>query len=183
MDFTSKFVRVSPSKLGYEKLRHLETQIKYTMALAFRSHGSGTSDTSTSIFKFHAARPAEEQPLIPPHSLFASLNNDKVEVDTGLPQTAECAIHLELLETFLILKQKVDTSNVLDRALGIRPDPKKKTFQARRDLKWTIYTWATAAPFLKWWSELGEILKNGQFEQDNTNQWDITDAVLPPLGE
>jgi len=167
------------------------------MALAFRSHGygsgpksqnwarAGLSDPSNS--RFHADNILKEQTIIPPNSLFASLNND--DVNTGLPRAAECAVHLELLEAFLILKQKVSTSNVLDRALGIRPDPrnlKKKTFQQRRDMKWPIYTQLAAARFLKWWTDLGEILKNGQsarLKQDATKQLAITDATLPPLGE
>jgi len=169
------------------------------MALAFRSHGYGSgpkiqnwararpSDPSCSTSSFISAKTPEEQPICPPNSLFASLNNN--DVNTRLPRTAECAVHLELLEAFLILKQKVSTSNALDRALGIRPDPrnvKKKTFQERRDNKWPIYTWLAAARFLKWWTNLGEILKNGRFawfEQEATQQLAITDATLPPLGE
>lgn len=127
---------------------------------------------------------AEEAPLIPSPSIFVSLHHRSqsgAEVETGaLPTIAECAVHLELLEAFVILRQKVLSSNALDRAFGIAPKDTlatvrgrrvrkpDNTFAERRKAKWPIYLRLAAARFLMWWL--------------SSDGGAVSEKSLPPLG-
>ena len=121
----------------------------------------------------------------------AALEGD-LEPSPPLPSVAECAVHLEMLEAFVILKQKILTSNGLDRAFGIIPthtamatirgrgvrwvrkdDPK---FAPHRLQKWSAYVRLAAARFLAWWDALDEILFSG----DRASV--MPETALPPLG-
>jgi len=75
---------------------------------------------------FPAAKTPEERPIIPAREIYEALDHPPKEPGV-LPTTAECAVHLELLEAFLVLKQKVLTSNALDRAFSISPKDKLVT--------------------------------------------------------
>lgn len=189
------------------------------MALAFYSsgHGAGKLPQSSSLIgTFKTAQTEDEQPIIPPNSLFDGLSPSPLEgthVDGNkMPVIAECAVHLELLEAFLVLKEKIYTSNALDRTFAIRPEDKfvtqyrsrrkvrqpDKTFQTRRAVKWPIYIRLAAVRFLQWWGKLDGILKSYQDARCGTSSNELssnmkssqglpnkvqkTDAILPPLG-
>jgi hypothetical protein len=97
-------------------------------------------------------------------------------------------VHLQLLEKFVALKQKVLTSNALDRAFAIVPKEKlvtrggkrqpqaDETFKARQAVKWPIFIRLAAARFVKWWFRYGPILQT----QDNGLR--MAENSLPPLG-
>ena len=163
---------------GYiECYRLLEvTHSLHFMALSFKSrhHHSPYGQLAArqdlekeSRTKFRPASKREEEPIIPPLALFSALET-RNENSTGFPNVAECAVHLELLEAFLILKQKILTSNSLDRTFNIVPKDtlhtvsgKKErkqdpTFKTRRAVKWPIYIRLAAARFLQWWTWLGK---------------------------
>ena len=160
------------------------------MALAFPSCAHGVPPNKQS---FQIARERNKEimelkavPLntrtsnIPSPEIFAALENPTSASDSP-PTTAECAVHLELLEVLLALKQKVITSNALDRAFSIVPKDKlvtvgrkrtrvaDATFQTRRAVKWPVYVRLAAARFLSWWNRLDVIMSDGK--------------SLPPLGK
>jgi hypothetical protein len=179
------------------------------MALAFRScahnvPGRKKIDSAISVEKkkeiaelrtaFPAAKTLEEQPFIPALEIFEALNNPTTEHD-ALLTTAECTVHLELLEAFMVLKQKLLTSNALDRAFSILPNDKlvtkgrtrtrevDATFKTRRAVKWPIYIRLAATRFLRWWDLLDMIMSaGGNPFWDISRRIEITERSLPPLG-
>ena len=83
---------------------------------------------------FSPAATEAEQPIKPLSNIFCSLSES--QSDGVVPTTrktndvttvGECAVHLELLEAFLVLKIKVLQSNAIDRAFGIAASVGKKT--------------------------------------------------------
>jgi hypothetical protein len=168
------------------------------MALAFRSSHNSSSQSalaqrreieSISKTKFRFPLTPEEQPIIPPVALFSALKTGCAD-PMGFPGVAECAVHLELLEAFLILKQKVVTSNVLDRALSIVPKDVLQTvgrkrerkrdplFKTRQAVKWPVYVRLAASRFLQWWTSLSKILP----ESPGTGYFQLSIDTLPPIG-
>ena len=133
------------------------------------------------------AKTPGEQPVIPKPEIFDALHLPTADL-AALPTTAECAVHLQLLEKFVALKQKVLTSNDLDRALGIIPKDKlvvqggkrqrraDETFKAQQAVKWPIFVRIAAARFWKWWGSCSPMLH----AQDNKLR--VTETSLPPLG-
>jgi hypothetical protein len=191
------------------------TTTNLTMALAFRSglHTEAQSDLqypstreeeTKAIKELFPSPPKSESDAavssltrtleIPDPAIFAALENKTTNTDSHdplLPSPAECAVHLELLEAFQILQQKVLTSNALDRVLGIvpkdtivtvkgkrtrRPDLK---FAQKRKVKWEIYLRFASARFLEWWTRLDEMLLATAREKGESG---IIEESLPPLG-
>jgi hypothetical protein len=165
----------------------------FRMALSSRSssHHSGSTTGSLqaqSEQKLVKDLSKEVQPhekdFIPNPTIFDKLG--QVKDIAALPSVAECAAHLQLLEAFLILKQKILTSNALDRAFSIIPQNKitvtyrrKKlekdaTFGDRQLVKWPVFVQLAATRFLAWWENLAQ-------PDEKTGQ--IMDRNLPPLGK
>lgn len=130
----------------------------------------------------HSTQP-EDQPLIPDPNIFDSGESQIDKTSAVLPRISECAVHLELLETFFVLRQNVFISKSIDKAMDIKPNRETKTgFQGdtktfkdetlwhRRQKKWTKYVECATIRFLAWRADFN---KSG-----NTV---ITDATLPPL--
>ncbi|KAG7285971.1 hypothetical protein NEMBOFW57_008267 [Staphylotrichum longicolle] len=129
---------------------------------------------------------------IPDPAIFASLDHG-----ADIPSVGECATHLELLEAFLMLQQKVLTSNALDRAFGIAPKPKvqmegwgrskkatikpDETFQNRRAVKWDTFVRLAAARFQRWWHCVGEMLATAA-RGSPSEDMQIDARTMPPLG-
>ncbi len=127
--------------------------------------------------------------LIPDPAIFVTLGRG-----TNLPSIGECGTHLELLEAFFILQQRVLTSNSLDRAFGIVPKAAVETtrlgrrtratvkhdgtFQDRRAIKWAIFILLAAARFQRWWYSVPEILEANQC----AGNMQLDEQTLPPLG-
>jgi hypothetical protein len=121
---------------------------------------------------------ADEQPVIPPTSIFEDLQRkgtkpqDNRKDEVQLPSVARCAVHLQLLESFLLLQERVLKSNALDHAFSIKPGisytsastsyrrvkQPDHTFPTRREKKWPIFVDLAVSRFLTWWGSLGNIL-------------------------
>lgn len=134
--------------------------------------------------------PAEtpaEQPVIPKPEIFDALDNPAANF-AALPTTAECAVHLQLLEKFVVLKQKILTSNRLDRAFDIIPKEKlvtrggkrqvqaDQTFKTRQAVKWPIFVRLAAARFLRWLRSCSPLL------HPQGDSLGLAETSLPPLG-
>ena len=181
--FRSGLHTKAQSDLQYSSTREKETK---AIKELFPSPPTSESDAAVSS----PTRTLE----IPDPAIFAALENMTTNTDSHdplLPSPAECAVHLELLEAFQILQQKVLTSNALDRVLGIvpkdtiitvkgkrtrRPDPK---FAQKRKVKWEIYLRFASARFLEWWTRLDEVLLAMAREKGELG---IIKESLPPLG-
>ena len=139
------------------------------------------------------AKTPGEQPVIPKPEIFDALHHPAADL-AALPTTAECAVHLQLLEKFVALKQKILTSNALDRALAIVPKDKlvaqggkrqrqaDDTFKARQAVKWPIFVRIAAARFLKWWSTCSRIGCSPILLHAQDNRLRMAEIALPPLG-
>ncbi|KAK2747975.1 hypothetical protein FQN57_001566 [Myotisia sp. PD_48] len=133
----------------------------------------------------------KEEPKIPAPAIF----EDEALQETGicpvaerviqLPTAAECAVHLELLETFYVLRQRVLKSDSIDKTFGIYPihqlrtgvqgDTKKlkdETLWTRRQVKWQKYLILAVARFLTWCRRLDQLPEN---------EMRISEENLPPL--
>ena len=125
-------------------------------------HSGGVS----SVYKPAANR--NDEPVIPAPELFQhkALAEEKSST-AGLPTVSECAIHLELLETFFVLREKILRSDDIDKAMGISRKRETKTgysgdtktlkddtFETRRREKWPKYVEFAVARFLAWRAEL-----------------------------
>ncbi|KAB8228654.1 uncharacterized protein BDW43DRAFT_212308 [Aspergillus alliaceus] len=112
-----------------------------------------------------------DEPQIPKPQLFqplASPNNNR----NDLPTISECAAHLELLEVFHTLRERVLQSTELDNSFGIKPNIKTvyrkryssakrkyesytvsikdNTFQTRRKQKWPYFLELAVGRFVQW---------------------------------
>ncbi|KAM0260837.1 hypothetical protein ACHAPA_010052 [Fusarium lateritium] len=136
-----------------------------------------------------ASKPADF-PVIPNLNIFnfANVPNTKPSrksspPDLALPTLAECAAHLEFLETLFVLRQKVLVSKDLDDAFFIQPDREAKTgFQGdtktlkddelweKRQVKWPKFVGFAAVRFLAWRERFNK-----------STEVEITRDNLPPL--
>ncbi|PMD60448.1 uncharacterized protein K444DRAFT_629398 [Hyaloscypha bicolor E] len=83
---------------------------------------------------FSPAATEAEQPIKPDSNIFCSLSENQSggvvptkRKTNDVTTVGECAVHLELLEAFLVLKIKVLQSNAIDRVFGIAASVGKKT--------------------------------------------------------
>lgn len=171
------------------------------MALAFRcsTHGGERKSCFMRNYErkeeikkletaFPPAKSSSKEPVIPKPEIFDVLRTSTADL-AAVPRTAECAIHLLLLEKFVALKQKVLTSNAIDRAFGIIPKDKlvtrggtrqpqaDATFKARQAVKWPIFVRISAARFLRWWRTCTATLPT------QGSRLLMTESSLPPLGK
>jgi len=136
--------------------------------------------------KYRRAETSAEKPQIPDNLLFEPLSIDVEKPCTTpqLPIPAQCATHLELLQVFFVLHQRVLKSEELDKLFGteavhpvvrLRDQSTKtlrdRTFSNRRELKWTKFLEYSVTRFLAWWRKGREIFKEGQDES----------CILPPV--
>lgn len=122
----------------------------------------GYSQTLT----FPPAPTTEEEPIVPAPSLFnfddASLTEEAFDV-RRLPHPAQCATHLQLLEVFFVLRQRILISEEIDAGFGIEPQRETKTGRQgdektfkdatlwdRRQIKWTRFIEFAVVRFLVW---------------------------------
>lgn len=146
----------------------------------------------------NAALSADEEPVIPSLGLFEGLQGERRAPGTDeldgahLPSVAQCATHLQLLESFMVLREKVLKSNALDRTFSIRPilgdnetrrrnktDP---TFNTRRQKKWHIFVCLAAARFMVWWNTVDPISSRTTVAEQPTDSSVMIDEHILPLG-
>lgn len=152
--------------------------------------------------KFKAALSAD-QPVIPPTSIFEDLQGeggepqDNRKDEVQLPSVAQCAVHLQLLESFLLLQEMVLKSNALDHAFSIKPvisytsastsyrrvRQPDHTFTTRREKKWPIFVDLAVSRFLTWWGSLGNILGLSDTAESYLHSAAKIEEYLPPLGK
>src|SRR5262245_32072776 len=100
------------------------------------------------------AKTLAEEPKIPSPDVFRPLDSTPREDSNfwALPSPAECAVHLELLETIYAVRQRILKSEVIDKTFGIEPNHKEvtrrngekrklkdDTLWERRQVKWQKY--------------------------------------------
>lgn len=133
------------------------------------------SSPKSDIPIFETAISLVENPSIPDPKIFDFSTVNLDSDDRPLPNVAQCAAHLELLEAFYNIRVKILSSVALDATLGIKPNKRtvyrkeywkepryrKKytikavqlqdnTFQSRRTVKWPFYLSLASARFFCW---------------------------------
>ena len=179
---------VLSSAFGSTELHHWSKQ---SLHLTQNLRPGGNSDTSGEPLG------SVDSTKIPDPTLFVFKHQDTGLAETRLPNVAECAAHLELLEAFCALRRKVLDSTTLDRVLGIQARPrtvyrrvagyrrrperkavqlKDTTFAERRKAKWPIFVSIAAARFMHWARVVGG--SPGHMEAELLDR----SLHLPPLG-
>ena len=125
-----------------------------------------------------------------------------------LPTPAHCGVHLELLECFHALKERVMGSEQIDHALGSCSPPDTLTGAAEqegqhqigiiehREMRWHAFLELAVQRFEIWWrmegtlgpdgqsfDERAEMLENNREFGFRGNIHELTADRLPPLGE
>ncbi|ESU10063.1 hypothetical protein FGSG_03198 [Fusarium graminearum PH-1] len=139
---------------------------------------------------YELAYKAQDIPVIPDPSVFNFQdipNGDSIgnpsTTDLALPDLAECATHLEFLETLFVLRQKILVSKDLDEVMQTEPRREEKTgvqgdtktfkdenLWGRRQIKWPLYAEFATIRFLAWREGFNK-----------SNIMEITQDNLPPL--
>ncbi|KAK4444485.1 hypothetical protein QBC34DRAFT_415016 [Podospora aff. communis PSN243] len=127
------------------------------------------------ISGYKPAKGSSEIPVIPAPEIFQQ-ETRITEKDPGarLPTVSECAIHLELLEVFFVLRERILRSAEIDKSMGIslkretktghkgdKKTLKDDTFETRRKTKWPKYVEFAVARFLDWRCELAKMTRPG----------------------
>ncbi|GMF78306.1 unnamed protein product [Aspergillus oryzae] len=124
---------------------------------------------SNTAYHYERARDKSEEPLIPDPQLFQFSSHS---TSTDIPTISECAIHLELLEVFHALRDRVQQSTDLDNTFGIKPNirtvyrkryssqlrkyesytvtVKDTQFETRRKDKWHYFLELAVGRFTRW---------------------------------
>lgn len=141
---------------------------------------------SFAIFSSSPSSIRVPQDEILPPPLFVPLgrpDSSSADPEKALPWVSECAVHLQLLESFSLMKAKCMRSNKLTRSLGLHKHfalglaNGEKRQQVSR-AKWETFVSLAVIRFKKWWDVFPEILQE-------TNQGrakpEMTVETLPPL--
>ncbi|KAH6993149.1 hypothetical protein EDB82DRAFT_167901 [Fusarium venenatum] len=139
---------------------------------------------------YELAYKAVDAPIIPNSTIFNfenmpngnSATNPKTP-NLALPNEAECATHLEFLETLFVLRQNILVSKDLDEVMQTEPRREEKTgaqgvtktfkdenLWERRQIKWPLYVEFATIRFLAWRQEFNK-----------STVTEITRHNLPPL--
>jgi hypothetical protein len=126
---------------------------------------------------FALATSRSEEPVIPSPEIFGFPQDGGASSPVSsfrLPDPSECAAHLELLETFFVLRQRILRSEALDSVMGTEPvretrtghNGDTKTFKddklwERRQAKWPIFVEFAVVRFLEWSKPLALAVPGG----------------------
>lgn len=149
-----------------------------------------TLTQSRYLAKYSLSTSKAQDPVIPSPALF-SFDEQRPASDASgsrLPLVAECAAHLELLEVFYVLRQKILVSQDIDDAMNISPKRETKTGKKgdtktfkdttlweRRQKKWQTYLEFATLRFLAWEKQLK------QDDVSKTPRGNYSLRQLPPL--
>lgn len=168
-------------------------QLLHKQSQLFTSRLLKRSSPAAKGLAFPPAPTEAEQPVIPHPNVFHTLTVDLSDEDSTTqishaPSVGECAVHLELLEAFLVLKTKVLKSNALDRTFGIAMPAgknKKVNITTIRERKWKGYVSLAVIRFEKWWQNIDRVLLAAHEEAGSSNvaAAELTITTLPPLGK
>jgi hypothetical protein len=155
--------------------------------------------------RYATATSKESEPIIPSPSIFKPLLNQSdnanrnrssvaAENVNALPSAAECAVHLEFLETLFVLRQGILRSEDLDSVFDTKPvykyvnrrgtqtRLKDDTLWKRRQVKWEKFVAFAVARFLMWWGKVRTIV-DVPGDGSGCERIEVTDDIMPPLGE
>ena len=146
--------------------------------------------------KYYPAKSPEQQPIIPNTAIFNTLTDLQASPLTGagvsienndaslqiLPSRASCAVHLEVLEAFMVLRMLVIKSGWLDKSFGVVPAKRNDALLAKsRPLKWIPAVILAVVRFEAWWSNVDSLLRTNSNAESSLKQ--LTLDTLPPLGK
>jgi hypothetical protein len=100
-----------------------------------------------------ASSTEEETPEIPAVDIFKPDSVLLLSKDY-LPTPAHCAVHLELLECFHALQEKVKSDEQIGRWLGLPSDPHPKgkvESEEHKEMKWQAFLELAVQRFETWW--------------------------------
>ncbi|EAQ93738.1 hypothetical protein CHGG_01973 [Chaetomium globosum CBS 148.51] len=161
----------------------------HMQALHTRGKSTISSFTGGKKLPYVLAEAKSEQPVIPSPDLFSDFPDHKA---TGfrLPTISECAAHLELLETFYVLRQRILRSQKIDGAMGIVPERETKTgvnydkktlkdpkLWEKRQKKWPAFVEFAVIRFLVWRRTLQTLQERQPGETGGTTR----EFYLPPV--
>lgn len=157
--------------------------------------------------RYPQAKSEAEEPKIPSPELFRDLDTPASAPSDGgagfgdarlLPTVAECAVHLELLETFHALRVKIVSSEDLDNTFGVKTahkiiyrkqyDSKQrkyvgkpyklkdKTWEDRRREKWLYFLGIAAGRFRSWIVKVDAAMAARKTDHGRSF------STLPPIG-
>lgn len=157
--------------LDIDNKHHVHLRAKEALHL-FYHNGYDDALKSARLTGYTFAKTKEEAPVIPSPDMFdfeelpgrCSLSSASAQTNPfRFPSIAECATHLELLEVFYVLRQRVLRSPEIDVAMGIHPvretktghNGDTKTFKdpklwERRQVKWPKFVEFAVVRFLEW---------------------------------
>lgn len=155
---------------------------------------------SNTAYHYERARDKSEEPLIPDPQLFQSSSHS---TSTDIPTISECAIHLELLEVFHALRDRVQQSTDLDNTFGIKPNirtvyrkryssqlrkyesytvtVKDTQFETRRKDKWHYFLELAVGRFTRWIRTVNMVSLSGANSQNENEPSRL--GLLPPVGK
>ncbi|KAK4171644.1 hypothetical protein QBC36DRAFT_339591 [Triangularia setosa] len=130
--------------------------------------------SNTAATPYPPARKTTDEPVIPEPAVFEQDDTTNSAPAARLPTVAECAIHLELLETLFVLRERILRSEEIDKTMGINRRRETKTghngdtktfkdttFESRRQDKWTRFIEFAVVRFLDWRTRLASQSQNG----------------------
>ncbi|KAF7555460.1 hypothetical protein G7Z17_g2108 [Cylindrodendrum hubeiense] len=151
---------------------------------------------------FSKAVCSSDNPTIPNPDIFKNLDGSRKD---QLPTTAQCAVHLELLEAFHALRVSVIGSSGLDKTFGLAPKTKtvyRRTYVSRlrkyvneptkikdsgweeeRRKKWPRYLDFAAERFVEWAKKIDSLMakRASQTDSDGSPSSKLHEAQLPCL--
>ena len=128
----------------------------------------------------------QQKNIAPEPALFTGLTSHTFP---AIPNYAQCAVHLELLQAFHALRLEVNRSTALDECFGIRPNPRFETrrgklvqirddsFEKRRREKWPLFIKLAVIRFLFWTYGTERSL-----EKEDSVPWMPSPIFPPPIG-
>ncbi|KAJ4291339.1 hypothetical protein N0V88_006347 [Collariella sp. IMI 366227] len=187
---------------GTDEIRYVNSECRYDRKDE-RWH-LGTEGLKRLVYQ--SASSKDEEPEIPSPHIFESLGGAQAKTaaseekseyngpDVVLPSVAECAVHLELLETFFGLRTKIIKSKELDTVFGViqvhpvvyrspngrsslKRQPvtlKDPDWKAKRGNKWSYFLALAVARFEKWAHKATQFV----IKRDGT---ELELLYLPPL--
>ncbi|GAB1206069.1 hypothetical protein APSETT445_004750 [Aspergillus pseudonomiae] len=108
--------------------------VSLNLASLHRASGAEINNAKLTytIYGYQKALDKSEEPIIPDPQLFQPSSCLTSTNQHDLPTISECAVHLELLEVFHALRDKVLQSTDLDKTFGIKPN-KRTVYRKRAD--------------------------------------------------
>ena len=176
----------------------MSLEIIYNQKTLHDSTRASTKSYSHAVHlnSFRTSAVKAEHPVIPSRNIFEQIAKPVSQTNAllaSLPNVAECAVHLELLQALYALRQNVLRSQALDNAFDIKPNTrtvwrgyrprryqvkiKDTTFASRRLEKWPIFVNFAVLRFMHW-AKSADAALYGVPSDSRADKIEV-----PPLGE